>query len=159
MRYVGLFVIFVCCTWGGMVLSGNVSRSLALNEGLLQFIRHVRGQVSYFKAPVQTICASFQNETFQKIQFDRLINEKGLSSAIEEKKGMLNLSPDTYAILQEFARRFGTLSYEEQIADCDYAAEQLEKEIASKKEEFPAKKQIFSSMGLLCGAMAVLILL
>lgn len=159
MKYIGLFVIFVCCTVGGMALSGAVSRSLALSEGLLQFVRYVRGQVSYFKMPVAAIFKGFQNETFQKYQFDKLICEKGFVAALEEKKGQLNLSHETFAILSEFARRMGTLSYDEQIIDCDYAALALEKEIASKKEEIPAKRQIYSSMGLLGGAMAVLILL
>lgn len=152
-------MIFVCCTVGGMSLSGAVSRSLALSEGLLQFVRYVRGQVSYFKMPVGAICKGFQNETFHKHQFDKLICEKGFAAALDEKKGQLNLSSETYSTLTEFARRMGTLSYEEQIADCDYAAAALEKEIASKKEEIPAKRQIYSSMGLLGGAMAVLILL
>lgn len=159
MKYIGLFVIFVCCTVGGMTLSGGLSRSLSLAEGLLQFVRYVRGQVSYFKMPISAICEGFRNETFQKLDFDKLICEKGLAAAIEEKKGQLSLSPETYALLLEFARRMGTLAYDEQIVDCDYAAGALEKEIAAKKAEFPAKKQIYSSMGLLGGAMAVLILL
>lgn len=159
MKYIGLFVIFVCCTFGGMAVSGSLSRSLSLTEGLLQFVRYVRGQVSYFKMTVSSICDGFQNEAFQRTEFDKLIREKGLAAAIEEKKGQLNLSTETYNRLIEFARRMGTLSYDEQIIDCDYLAEGLEKEIADKKAEFPAKKQIYSSMGLLGGAMAVLILL
>lgn len=159
MKYIGLFVIFVCCTVGGMALSGSLSRSLSLSEALLQFVRYVRGQVSYFKMPIGAICEGFQNETFRKTEFDKLICEKGLAAAIEEKKGQLNLSSESYSTILDFARRMGTLSYEEQIIDCDYAADRLEKEIADKKEEFPAKKQIYSSMGLLGGAMAVLILL
>lgn len=159
MKYVGLFVIFVCCTVGGMVLSGALTRSLSLSEGLLQFVRYVRGQVSYFKMPIDTICKGFQNEAFSKAELDRLICEKGLKTALEEKKGQLNLSAETYNALLEFADRMGTLSYDEQIADCDYTVSELEKEIANKKAEFPAKKQIYSSMGLLSGAMAVLILL
>lgn len=159
MKYVGLFVIFVCCTVGGMVVSSALSRSLALSEGLLQFVRYVRGQVSYFKMPIGAICEGFQNETFKKIELDRLIREKGLRCAIEEKKGQLGLSSETYSALLDFADRMGTLSYDEQIVDCDYLAERLESEIEGKKAEFPAKKQIYSSMGLLGGAMAVLILL
>lgn len=159
MKYIGLFVIFVCCTVGGMALSGGVVRSLALSEGLLQFVRYVKGQVSYFKMPVGAICKGFQNEAFQKAGFDKLICERGLVAAIEEKKGQLNLSDETYATLLTFARRIGTLSCEEQIVDCDYAAASLEKEIACKREKIPAQKQIYSSMGLLGGAMAVLILL
>lgn len=159
MKYIGLFVIFVCCTVGGMSLSSAVSRSLALSEGLLQFVRYIRGQVSYFKMPIKSICEGFRNETFQKSGLDKLICEKGLTTALEEKKGQLNLSSETYSMLIDFSKRMGTLSYDEQIVDCDYAAEQLEKEIAAKKEDFPIKKQIYSSMGLLGGAMVVLILL
>lgn len=159
MKYIGLFVIFVCCTVGGMALSGAVSRSLTLSEGLFQFVRYIRGQVSYFKMPIGTICERFQNDAFQKCNLDRLICEKGLSAAFEEKKGQLSLSSETYTALHDFSERFGTLSYEAQIADCDYLSGVLEREIASKKEEYHAKKQIYSSMGLLGGAMAVLILL
>lgn len=159
MKYIGLFVIFVCCTVGGMAMSGAVSRSLSLSEGLFQFVRYIRGQVSYFKMPIGAICEGFQNEAFQKAHMDRLICEKGLSAALVEKKGQLGLSPETYSALLDFANRFGTLSYEEQIGDCDYLSAVLEREISAKKEEYHAKKQIYSSMGLLGGAMAVLILL
>lgn len=159
MKYIGLFVIFVCCTVGGMAMSGAVSRSLTLSEGLYQFVRYIRGQVSYFKMPIGTICEHFQNEAFQKCRLDRLICEKGLSAAFEEKKGQLSLSPEAYSALLDFSARFGRLSCEEQIADCDYLSAVLEREITAKKEESHAKKQIYSSMGLLSGAMAVLILL
>lgn len=159
MKYVGLFVIFICCTVGGMAVSSALTRSMALLEGMYQFVRYVRSQVSYFKMPLDAICKGFQNECFQKMGLDKLICQVGLARAIEENKAQLNLSEETYAQLKAFACRMGTLSYDEQISDCDYMTEQLEKEITAKKNEFPAKKRIYSSMGVLGGAMAVLILL
>lgn len=159
MKYVGLFLIFVCCTAGGMAFAGGVSRSLSLCEGMLQFVRHIRSQVSYYKAPVGEICTSFQNEAFQRAGLDRLIAERGFYDALTAEQGALSLEEDAYTALLSFARRLGSLSYDEQIADCDYIAETLEEAIEKKRESIPAKRQIYSSMGLLGGAMAVLILL
>lgn len=159
MKYIGLFLIFVCCTASGMAFAGGVTRSLSLCEGLLQFVRHIRSKVCYYKLPVNEICSSFQNESFRREGMDRLIAERGLAGALEARQGTLSLEEDGYNALQTFAARLGSLSYDEQIADCDYIAEILEENIEKKRESIPAKRQIYSSMGLLGGAMAVLILL
>ncbi|MBQ7354123.1 MAG: stage III sporulation protein AB [Clostridia bacterium] len=159
MRYLGLFLIFVCCTAGGMALAGGVTRSLSLCEGMLAFVRHIRGRVSYYKAPVGEICTSFQNDAFRRAGLDRLIAERGFVRALEQERGALSLDTDAYGALREFAGRLGSLSYQEQIADCDFIAETLEAAIEKKRENIPAKRQIYSTMGLLGGAMAVLILI
>ncbi len=159
MKYIGLFLIFVCCTAVGMSLAGGVTRSLSLCEGMLAFVRHIRSKVSYYKAPVGEICASFQNEAFRRAGVDHLISERGLSKALELERGAFSLEEDAYDALQGFAGRLGSLNYDEQIADCDYIAEMLETAIEKKRESIPAKRQIYSTMGLLGGAMAVLILI
>lgn len=159
MRIVGLFMIFVCCTAAGMTASAGVSRSLSLCEGMLAFVRHIRGRVSYYKEPVEEICTSFQNEAFRKAGLDRLIAQRGFGQALEAERGMLALEEDAYHALLSFAKRLGSLAYDEQIADCDYVTEVLENTIAQKRESIPAKRQIYSAMGILGGAMAVLILI
>ncbi len=159
MKYIGLFLIFVTCTAGGMTLAGGVSRSLSLCEGMLAFIRHIRGRVSYYKSPVGEICTSFCHEAFRRSEMDRQIAERGFSEALRLQRGALSLDTDTYEALCAFAERLGSLSYDEQIADCDYIGQMLETAIAQKRESIPAKRQIYSSLGLLGGAMAVLILI
>lgn len=159
MKYVGLFLIFVCCTAAGMSAAGSVTRSLSLCEGMLRFVRHIRSQVSYYRSSVGEICTSFENESFQRSGMDRLIAERGLSGALEEMQGALSMEEDAYHALQSFAKRLGTLSYSEQISDCDYIAKTLEEAIVKKREGIYAKRQIYSSLGLLGGAMVVLILL
>ncbi len=142
-----------------MALAGSASRSLLLCEGMLAFVRHIRGKVSYYKAPVEEICTSFQNDAFHREGLDRLIAQQGLVSALNAKQGTLALEEDAFGALVEFARRLGTLDWDEQITDCDYTAELLESAIAQKRESIPARRQIYSSLGLLGGAMAVLILI
>ncbi|MBQ8382462.1 MAG: stage III sporulation protein AB [Clostridia bacterium] len=159
MKLIGLFLIFVCCTAGGMALAGGVSRSLSLCEGMLAFVRHIRSKVGYYKAPVGEICTSFQNEAFHRVGLDGLIAERGFAQALEMERGALLLEEDAYQALLSFAKRLGSLSYDEQIADCDYIGEVLETAIEQKRESIPAKRQIYSSMGILGGAMAVLILI
>lgn len=159
MKYIGLFLIFVCCTAVGVSAAGSVSRSLSLCEGMLRFVRHIRNQVSYYRSPIRDICTSFENEAFRRSGFDRLISERGFSSALEEMQGALSMEEDAYSALQSFAKRLGSLSYEEQISDCDYMARALEDAISKKRESMHAKRQIYSSLGLLGGAMVVLILI
>lgn len=159
LKYVGLFVIFVCCTAAGLSAAGSVTRSLSLCEGMLRFVRHIRNQVSYYRAPIGEICTSFENEAFHRSGFDRLIADCGFVSALEEMQGALSMEEDAYSALQSFAKRLGSLSYDEQISDCDYIARTLEDAILKKRESIHAKRQIYSSLGLLGGAMAVLILI
>lgn len=159
MKYVGLFLIFVCCTTGGMILAGSYSRSLSLCEAMLQFVRHIRNQVSYYKTSVGEICTSFHSEAFERCGMDQMLAEKGFPATLQEKEGALSLEEDAFRALTAFANRLGSLPYDEQIMDCDYIAETLERAIAAKREGLSAKRQIYSSMGLLFGAMAVLILL
>lgn len=159
MKYIGLFLIFVSCTAGGMSIAGCFTRSLSLCEGLLQFLRHIRSQVSFYKTPVSDMCASFHHEAFQQNHLDELIAQRGLTDALSEKEGVFLLEEDTFRGLLSFADRLGRLTYEEQIADCDCVIGMLEDAIAKKRENIPAKRQIYSSLGVLGGAMAVLILL
>ena len=126
---------------------------------MLQFVRHIRSQVSFYKTPVWEICTSFENEAFRQCRLDQLIAEKGLVPALTEKEGAFLLEEDTYRALLSFAKRLGTLTYDEQIADCDFVIQALEDAIKKKRENIPAKRQIYSSLGVLGGAMVVLILL
>lgn len=159
MKYVGLFLIFVCCTAGGMSVANCFTRSLALCEGLLQFIRHIRSQVSFYKMPVGEMCASFHNDAFRQNHLNELIMQKGLANALIEKEGAFLLEEDVFRSIVSFANRLGSLTYEEQIGDCDCVIGMLEDAICKKRENIPAKKQIYSSLGVLGGAMVVLILL
>ena len=159
MKYIGLFLIFVTCTAGGITVAGSFTRSLSLCEGLLQFIRHIRSQVSFYKTTVGEMCMSFQNEAFVQNHLDELIAEKGLAAALSEREGLFLLEEDTYRAILSFAKRLGTLAYDEQIGDCDFVIQALEEAIRKKREVIPAKRQIYSSLGVLGGAMAVLILL
>lgn len=159
MKYIGLFLIFSTCTAGGMAVAGYFTRSLFLCEGLLQFVRHIRSQVSFYKMSVGEMCTSFQNDAFRQNNMDALIAEKGLYDALSEKEGAFILEEDTFRALLSFAKRLGTLTYEEQISDCDFIIQALEEAIRKKKENIPAKRQVYSSLGVLGGAMVVLILL
>ena len=159
MKYVGLFLIFVCCTAGGMSVANCFTRSLSLCEGLLQFVRHIRSQVSFYKMPVGEMCASFHNESFRQNRLNELIVQKGFADALLEKEGTFMLEEDDFRSILSFAKRLGALTYEEQIADCDCVIGLLEDAIRKKRDNISAKKQIYSSLGVLGGAMVVLILL
>jgi stage III sporulation protein AB len=157
-RYIGLLLIFLACTFVGFALSGNESGRLENNESLLILFRFIYQKLSYFHASIFEIYDDFENERLEKIGFCKILKKKGLVEALL-KCHFFDLDKITNEALLQTAKQLGQAPLGEQLASCQYVIERLEENNKNLQQLCPTRKKIYSSLGMLCGIMAVILFL
>lgn len=156
-RYIGILLIFLASTVFGFALAGSAKTKLKNNDGLIFLIRHIRQKIGYFKSTPREIYETFENQELRRAGFTEILCREGLSEAIE-RVDCFDLDENTEVALREYAQKIGKTPLGEQIAASDYLLELLEANQKHLCEEYPAKNKVYSSMGMLFGIMAVILL-
>lgn len=157
MRYLGVLLIFLASTVLGFALAGSEQSKLRQNDGLIDLLRHIRQKIGFFKSTPGEIYATFENRELERAGFCEALRKYGLQNALERVK-CFDLDENCERALLEFAEKIGKSPLGEQISGCDYMLELLETNQKRLCEEYPAKKKVYSSLGMLFGMMAVLLL-
>lgn len=157
-RYFGILLVFAASTVFGFSMASSAGTRLRNNEGLIFLIRHIRQKIGYFKSTPSEIYASFENRDLEKNGFCKVLCEKGLLEAIE-RVNCFELDENCENALKEYAGQIGKTPLGDQISSCDYLIELLETGQKRLCEEYPAKRKVYSSMGMLFGIMAAIMLL
>lgn len=157
LRYIGILLIFLASTVFGFALARSARIKLKNNDGLIFLIRHIRQKIGYFKSTPKEIYETFENQELSRAGFTEILCRDGLTEAIE-RVDCFDLDENCEAALREYARNIGKTPLGEQIAASDYLLELLEANQKRLCEEFPAKNKVYSSMGMLFGIMAVILL-
>lgn len=157
LRYLGVLLVFVASTLLGFAFAGSAGSKLRNNDGLIALIRHIRQKIGFFRSTPAEIYASFENHDLEKAGFCDALRREGLAGALE-RVDCFDLDENCENALRQFAGQIGKSPLGEQISACDYLLELLEAEQKRLCEEYPAKRKVYSSMGMLFGIMAVILL-
>lgn len=156
-KYIGLFAIFIACTAVGFGLAGNEGKRLKNNEALISLIRYIRQRIGFFKSTTSEIYQTFENDLFKKNGFTEILREDGLHAAITTTD-IFELDEQTENALIRFSADIGKLPIGELISSCDYLLELLNDNQKKLFEQYPSKRKAYSSLGMLFGIMAVILL-
>ncbi len=157
LRYLGVLLIFLASTVLGFALAGSEQSKLRNNDGLIALLRHIRQKIGFFKSTPGEIYASFENRDLEKAGFCEVLCKMGLEEALI-RVDCFDLDENCENALRDFAGQIGKSPLGEQISGCDYLLELLEANQKRLCEEYPAKRKVYSSLGMLLGTMAVLLL-
>lgn len=133
-------------------------RKWAQTEGFLQLCRHLRGQISCYALPISDAVLPLQIEALEECGVLPLLKEGvDFPQALERSKGELCLEPAALDALYAFGAGLGKSYREEQIALCDYTAEELEKAARQARRDCPRREKLAGSL-CLTGGLALLVL-
>lgn len=132
---------------------------LKINEAMLDIILYIRNRIMFFHEDLNDIYQSYENDVLQKCGFLCELSEGDFIYALNKSRIKDSFDDRTGAALWEFGKKLGKSGIDEQISNCDYCIEVLEKRIACLQEEIPKKSKTYSSLCIIAGLAAVLLLI
>ena len=158
-KYIGLFLIFIVCTFFGSGLALAEKRRIEQGEALRALIMHISREIECFRTPLENIYSSFSSETLEKNGFLQKVRTEGFKSTLEGERSIFCFGEKSFGALLNFAEFLGKSEYSDQSARCKYILSVLDEELKTKREAYPKNRKMYSSLGILAGIMIVILLL
>ncbi|MBQ5601325.1 MAG: stage III sporulation protein AB [Clostridia bacterium] len=158
-KYIGLFLIFIVCTFFGSGLALAEKKRIERSEALRALIAHISREIECFRTPLENIYSSFSSEVLEKNAFLQKVRISGLECALEGEMSAFCFDEKSFAALVNFAEFLGKSEYSDQTARCKYILSVLDEDLKIKRENYPKNRKMYSSLGILAGIMIVILLL
>ncbi len=158
-KYIGLFLIFIACTFFGSGLAVSEKRRIERSESLRDLILHMQREIECFRSPLENIYSSFSSEVLERSGFIEKLRLNNLKTALEATGNIFCFSDATFNAFLKFADFLGKSEYSDQVARCKYIISLLDDELKKSKEVYPKNRKMYSSLGILMGIMIVILLL
>lgn len=158
-KYIGLFLIFIVCTFFGSGLAVAEKRRIERSESIRNLIAHISREIECFRTPLENIYYSFVSEILENCGILEKIRSSGLKNALEEKGNLFCFSDKTFGALINFSDFLGKSEYTDQISRCKYILSLIDEDIKKSREAYPKNRKMYSSLGILAGIMIVILLL
>ena len=159
MKIFGLCFVFAACALTGYLVSRSGLRSIEYLHSLISFVSFVRHRIEYFRSELPVIFSEYEDRYLEKIGFLKVLRESGLAAALEYCGRDIVLGQSEYRILTGFANSLGKSDAESQIRSCRSVIEALEEKLRKMNEEYPKQKKISQTLGILSGALLVILLI
>ena len=164
-RLLGYAVIFLCPAAVGMLMGRRAESETRKLEAVILMIEHIRYEIGERMTPQNELFKRFENTALEKCGFlgvlkkCRADGEKSVLSKALEIYGDLFTEKRCNMMLEDFSESLGRLSQSAQLERCGRYCERFNSEYIEKSAKIQSEKKLCRSMGILCGAAAVLILL
>ena len=158
-KYIGLFLIFIVCTFFGSGLALAEKKRIERSEALRALIAHISREIECFRTPLENIYSSFSSEVLEKNAFLQKVRISGLECALEGEMSAFCFDEKSFAALVNFTEFLGKSEYSDQTARCKYILSVLDEDLKIKRENYPKNRKMYSSLGILAGIMIVILLL
>lgn len=158
-KYIGLFLIFIVCTFFGSGLALAEKKRIERSDALRALIAHISREIECFRTPLENIYSSFSSEVLEKNAFLQKVRVSGLECALEGEMSTFCFDEKSFAALVNFAEFLGKSEYSDQTARCKYILSVLDEDLKIKRENYPKNRKMYSSLGILAGIMIVILLL
>lgn len=157
MKYIGLALIFSVCVYTGYDAAAQCRQKLKLTEAFISFITYIKAQIEFFSAPLSDIYAGFRGGLLDDIGFTAVLRRQGLDAALGSIRS--SLPDDVYDSLESFSAGLGKSGKQSQLDLCDYHIEVLNASCSAQKTSLPQKTRLYTSLSLMAGLTAVIVLL
>ncbi|MBO4879596.1 MAG: stage III sporulation protein AB [Clostridia bacterium] len=154
---------FLICAAAGMIRAERMKLRLSAAEGLLSDLGVIEASLRYERKPALLIA----EELARSGKLSRFWNSilivmnDGLSfgDAWRKVKGELGIGKTELAALDGFAENFGSTDAETELARLFAAKARLSDAVSALRAEYPKKRKLASSLGMLAGCAAALMLI
>ncbi|MBQ7646609.1 MAG: stage III sporulation protein AB [Clostridia bacterium] len=158
-KYIGIFLVMISSAGAAYMNTRSYKTRLNANEGMLEFIRYIRARILYFKDPLTEIFYDYENKTLEDAGFLKSVRGVGFGKSLENYRVMRFFDGKTAEALKTFSNKLGKTSAEEQIDNCDLCIEALSSVVEKMRRELPQKTGMYSSLCVIAGLGASLLLI
>lgn len=157
LKPVGLALIFSVCVTIGYEAAALSRRKLRMTEALISLLTYIKAQIEFFSAPLSEIYNGFRNETLDNCGFTENLRQKGFAAALDTIH--FSIPVEVYNSLTAFAAGLGKSGKQCQTDLCDYHIEMLRTVCTELTASLPQKTRMYTSLSVMAGLTAVIILL
>ena len=155
----GLIIILAASVAAAYISSRSCRSRLAANEGILDLVRFIKARIMYYNDPLDKIYNDFENSELDSRGFITELRSEGFSEALISSDTIGCFDDTVLAKLGDFTKKLGMTSAEEQVSNCDLCIVFLENEVEKMRAELPKKARMYSSLCVIAGLGAVLLLI
>lgn len=156
-KIAGSLVLVVCGWICGITLAERGESALALTEGYISLVKHIRNQIDCFNLPLGRILSACPRDILAScgvLEGEDVIN---LPALIESMQG--RVPQQVFVLLAKFAGELGTGYRDTQLKLCDYYAGKLLTERDRLAADLPRQRKMLMTLCLCASAGAAIILL
>ena len=153
-KLLGVLLLLGTGVLSSKTLSYYERKRVAILDGWLDLIYHIRTQIDCYLTPVEQIFAEASPALLRACMGDR--NVKNPTQLL--KCSRLYLNEESANLLEAFGREIGCCYREEQVKRCDYYLSALRNQRDQQSAKLPARLRAHGAL-CLCGAFGLAILL
>lgn len=171
MKWIGLSIVFGCCTLCGIWRDEDQRKRIKELEHFIYLFELLKAEIDYQLTPLKEACIqisyheqgaikgvflSFAKELDEKMSVDI---RKMWDHALKSQQAKLHLQAEDYKLLQSFGDSCGYLDKNMQKRNLDMVIERLEHERRLSEEKYERCTKLNKSLGMLVGAALVIFLI
>jgi len=159
LKTVGLILIFAACTFFGFSVSRKKREAIEYTGALILLIEYMRLQIRDYRSELGEIYSSYKNDFLSRIGFIDHLRSSGFGVALQNTYREFGIDDDLYRTLSAFSESLGRSDAQTQTDMCDRIIERLNECKNARQESYANEKKLYSALGILAGALIVIILL
>ena len=167
MKNIGLIITAIIIALTGNYLAVRTEKRIKTLEKCLLMIKSIKAQISFSRVPVNKIIDNLITEKeLKSLRFLKSVKNQlntGASfysawkNSVEGFVGECGFSGEDAQVITGFAEQLGGTDVKNQLENCDTYAEILLLKIENLKAKSQSKIKIYNSLGILAGALVVII--
>lgn len=147
MKYIGFVLILLSVLIFSDSYSKHVKKRLSECEGFLEFIAHVRLQMSCYLKPPRALSEGFYSEPLSKSGFLQYVGEcESIYEAYKRAETRLSLSDEERGILEKLFSSLGSGYLNDELKLLDAYGSLLDEAYESLKKEAPKSAKLISTV-------------
>lgn len=166
LRLLGYAVIFLCPAVVGIFIGKRTEETVQRLEGVILLIEHIKYEIGERMTPQNELFVRFGNSALERCGFLETLKKcrsdgekSALANALEMYGDLFFDDKRCNMMLSDFAESLGKLPCGVQMARCESYLERFGSIYAEKSVKAQSDIKLCRSMGILCGAAAVLMVL
>ena len=158
-KLLGIVLVFFSFCASGIYLGNLKGKRIRYVESLIYLIRHIRYKITYFRSEIKDIYIGFSNNFLTDCGFMKSLEKSALYKALSVYSLCYHVREYESGMLLNFASSLGRSSWEDQVDMCNCVSEMLEKYLDELKEKIPEEKKLVTSLGIIAGLLATVVLI
>lgn len=153
MKFTILSVIFAAFSLSGLYAAKKEKKRLELLSELERLVLYMGSEIELYRRELFEIYSAFDSPLLDSSGFSKKLGELDFTGAVEH----LSLDSDSTRILCELGATLGLLPAAEQKVAIDRCSSELKLILDRTREEYPKKRKLYISFGLMLGAIIFII--
>ena len=153
MKELVLILIFAAFSISGLYAANKEKKRLDLLSEVVRLIGYMGSEIDLYRRELTDIYISFESPLLDRSGFSQALGQYGFERAAKT----LSLDAESKRLLCDLGSTLGMLPVNEQNAKIKSCLRGLESILDTSRQEYPKKRKLYISFGLMLGAIIVII--